>query len=43
MRYVYIAWRIFELLLMVRLPNEKGLSITGPLTRTESPTLDLDL
>ena len=28
---------------MARLPTEKDLSITGPLTRTESPTLDPDL
>lgn len=42
-QYASIAWRILEPLSTARLPTEKDPSITGPLTRTESPTLVLDL
>lgn len=40
---VSITWRTSEQLLMVHLPTERDLSIAGHLTRTESPTHDLDL
>lgn len=42
-QFVSITWRISELLSTARLPTERDLSITGPVTRTESPTLDPDL
>ncbi len=43
MQCVSIAWRTSEQHLMVHLPTERDLSITGRLMRTESPILDLDL
>lgn len=43
MQCVFTAWKISELPSMVLLPTERDQSITGHLTKTKSPTLDLDL